>query len=107
MKARGLVEWVKRNALIWFEHIERMGSEHFVRKVYVTESVGLDSRGKSPGRLRDRVKECMCARGATRRERLDQARRESLNRELWRSFYHGHLLEERSRRERGSKALDR
>ena len=29
----GVVEWVKRNTLRWFGHIERMGNEEFVRKV--------------------------------------------------------------------------
>ncbi len=42
----GVVEWVKRNTLRWFGHIERMGSEEFVKKVYVSESVGPNSRGR-------------------------------------------------------------
>ncbi len=50
-----------------------MGNEEFVKKVYMSKSVGPDSRGKPPGRWRERVKEYMCERGATRRERLDQA----------------------------------
>ena len=28
-----VVEWVKRNTLRWFGHIERMKSEEFVKKV--------------------------------------------------------------------------
>ncbi len=55
--------------------------EEFVRKVYVSGGVGPDSRGRPPGRWRDRVKEYMCERGASRR--LDQVRRECLNRERW------------------------
>ncbi len=43
---------------------ERMGSEEFVKKVYVSVSVGPNSRGRPPGRLRDRVKEYVCERGA-------------------------------------------
>ncbi len=27
-------EWVKRSTLRWFVHIERMGNEEFVKKVY-------------------------------------------------------------------------
>ncbi len=46
----GVVEWVKRNTLRWFGHIERMGSEKFVKKVYVSENVGPNSRGRPPGR---------------------------------------------------------
>ncbi len=60
------LESVKRNTLRRFGHIERMGSEEFVRKVYVSESVGPNSRGRPPGTWRDRVKEYMCERGATR-----------------------------------------
>ncbi len=55
---------MKRNMLRWFEHIERMGSEEFVKKVYVSESVGPNSRRRPPGRLRDRIKEYMCEGGA-------------------------------------------
>ncbi len=62
----GVVEWVKRNNLRWFGHIERMGSEKFGKKVYMSESVGPNSIGRPPGRWRDRVKEYMCERGATR-----------------------------------------
>ncbi len=50
----------------WFGHIERMGSEEFVKKV-LSESVGPNSRGKPPGRWRDRVKKYLCERFATRR----------------------------------------
>ncbi len=32
----GVVEWVKRNTLRWFGQIERMKSEYFVKKVYVS-----------------------------------------------------------------------
>ncbi len=69
-----------RNTLRWFRYIERIGSEEFVNKVYVSESVGPNSKGRPPGRFRDRVKEYMCERSATRRGGLDQARRECLGR---------------------------
>ncbi len=62
----GVVEWVKRNTLRWFEHIERMETEEFVKEVYVSESVGPSSRGRPTGRWRDRVKEYMCQRCYTR-----------------------------------------
>ncbi len=67
----GVVEWVKRNSLRWFAHIERMGSEEFVQKVYMSETVDPNSRGRPPRRWRDRVKEYMCGRGATRGGELD------------------------------------
>ena len=46
--------------------------------MYVSESVGPESRGRLPGRWRDRVKEYLCERGATRGGGLDQGRRECL-----------------------------
>ncbi len=69
-----------------------MGSEEFVKKVYVSGGVGPSSRGKPPGRWRDKVKEYMCERGATKWGGLDQARRECLDRERWRLFCCGHPL---------------
>ncbi len=81
-----MLEWRKRNTLRWFGHIKRMESEEFVKKVYVSESVGPNSRGRPLGRWRDRVKEYMCERGATSGGGLDQARRECLDRERWRLF---------------------
>ncbi len=83
---------MKRNTLRWFGHIERMGSEEFVKKVYMSESVDPNSRGRSPMRWRNSVKEYMCERGATRRGGLDQVRRECLGRERRRLFCHDHAL---------------
>ncbi len=39
-----------------------MGTEKFVKKVYMSESVGPTSRGRPLGRWRDRVKEYLCER---------------------------------------------
>ncbi len=33
----GVVEWEKRNTLRWFGHIEKMGSEEFMKNVYLCE----------------------------------------------------------------------
>ncbi len=73
----------------------------------MSESAGPNSRGRPPVRWRDRVKEYMCERGATRGGGPDQARRERLDRERWRLFCLGHPLGGRSRRERGIRAIDR
>ncbi len=62
----GVLELVKRNTLRWFGHIERMCSEKFVKKLYMSESVGPNSRGRPPVRWRDRVKENVSERGAAR-----------------------------------------
>ncbi len=86
----GIVEWVKRNTLRWFGHNERIGNEEFVKKVYISESVGPNSTGRPLGRWQDRAKEYMCEKGATRGVGLDQARREWLDKERWRFFCCGH-----------------
>ncbi len=52
----GVVEWVKRNTLKWFGHVERLGSEEFV-KVYESELKGPKRRGRPLGRWKDRVQE--------------------------------------------------
>ncbi len=65
----GVVEWVKRNTRRWFGHTERMKSVEFVRKVYVSEIVGPNCRGRLLGRWKDRVKEYICERGATMSKR--------------------------------------
>ncbi len=62
----GVVEWVKRNTLKWFGHIKRMRSEEFVKKVYMSENVGPNSRGRPLGKWRDKVNEYICERDATR-----------------------------------------
>ncbi len=33
----GVVEWVKRNTLRWHGHIEKIGSQEFVKKMYMSE----------------------------------------------------------------------
>jgi len=60
--------------------------------VYVSEIEGPSRRGRPLGRWKDKVKEYMCERGAGRRGRLEQARRECLDRERWRLFCLGHPL---------------
>ncbi len=58
----GGVEWVQSNTLKWFGHVERMGSEEFV-KLYESELEGPNRRGRSLGRLKDRVEEYQGERG--------------------------------------------
>ena len=46
----------------------------------------IQTRGRPHGGWKDRVKEYMCERGATRGGGLDQAKKEYLDRERWRHF---------------------
>ncbi len=66
----GVVEWMKRYMLRWFGHIERMKCKEFVKRVYVSESVGPNSRGRLLGRWKDREKEYMSERGVSRGGRI-------------------------------------
>ncbi len=82
-------EWVKRNTLRWFGHIERMNSEEFVKKMNGSETeCSTSPRGRPLGRRKDKVEEYMSERGGTRGGGLEQIRRECLNRERCRLFCH-------------------
>ncbi len=85
----GVVERVKINTLRWFGHNEKMESEEFVKKVYVSKSVGPNSRGRLPQRWNDRVKDYKCERGAPG---FDQGRKEGLDKDRWRLFCLGQSL---------------
>ncbi len=56
----GVVQCVGRSTLRWFGHIERMGNEEFVKKVYLSNAEGTNRRGRPLVRWEDRVKEYVC-----------------------------------------------
>ncbi len=60
----GVVEWVKRSTLRWFGHIERMGHEEFVKRVYLSSVEGTIRRGRPLGRWEDKVKEYVSVSGS-------------------------------------------
>ncbi len=84
-----MVEWVKRNTLRWFGHVERMENEEFLKKVYLSNIEGSSRRGRPHERLEDRVKKYLSER-RVRGNGLEQARKECMDRERWRSFCRGH-----------------
>ncbi len=98
----GVVEWVTRRTLRWFGHIERMGNEEFVKKVYRSSAEGTNRRGRPLGRWEDRVRECVSERGVTGNG-LEWERRECMDGERWRSVCRA---QGRFRRERGVRAAD-
>ncbi len=100
-----MVEWVKRNTLRWFGHIERMENEDSVKKEYWSSVEGPNRRGRPLGRCENMVKEYVSERGV-RGNGLEWARRECIDRERWRSVCRGHLLGGRFRRKRGVGAID-
>ncbi len=89
---------MKRSTLRWLGHIERMGNEEFVKKVYLSSVEGTNRRGRPLVRWDDRVREYVNA--------LHWARRECMDRERWRSICRGHRLGGRSWRERGVRGID-
>ncbi len=89
---------MKGSTLRWFGHIERMGNEEFVKKVYLSSVEGTNRWGRPLGRWKDRVKEYVSERGV-RGNGLEWARKECMDRERWRAVCHGHPLGGRFRRE--------
>ncbi len=77
-----VVEWVKRSTLRWFGHIERMGTEGFVKNVHLSGVEGTNRRGRPLGRWEDRMREHVSERGV-RGNRLEWAKRECMDRERW------------------------
>ncbi len=75
-----------------------MGNEEFFKRVYLSSVEGTNRRGRPLGRWEDRVKEYVSER-EVRRNGLEWARRESMNRERWRSVCRGHSLWGHFRRE--------
>ncbi len=102
---RSVVEWVTRSTQRWFGHIEKMEYEEFVAKVYLSSAEGMTRRGRPLGRWEDRVKEYMSEMGVRGNE-SEWARRESMDRERWRSVCRGHTLGGCLQRERGIRAID-
>ncbi len=82
----------KIHTLRWFGNIERMGTEEFASKVYLSSVEGTNRRGRLLGRWEERVKEYVSERGV-RGNRLEWARRECMDRERWRSVCRDHPLE--------------
>ncbi len=79
------MEWVKRNTLRWFGHIERMETEEFVKKVYLSSVEGRNRGGRPLGRWEDRVKEYISEK-EVRENGLEWARTDCMDRERWRSL---------------------
>ncbi len=93
----------EHSEMVW--HIERMGNEEFVKKVYLSSVEGTNRRGRPLVRWEDRVREYVNERGV-KGNALEWARRECMDREGWRSACRSHTLGGHSRWERGVRAID-
>ena len=103
----GVVEWVKRNTLRWFGHLERMEDGELTKRVYESKIEGVGVRGRPPAKWNSRVEEYMRERNQGRMQELRYARTACKDRDAWRLFCRGHPLAGSSRRERGVRAIDR
>ncbi len=82
---------MKRSTLRCFGHIERIGNEEFVKKMYLNSVESTNRRGRPLGRWEDRVREYVSERGV-RGNGLEWARWECMDRERWRFVCHDHPL---------------
>ncbi len=83
-----MLERVKRNTLRWFGHVERMGSERLIKKVYESEVEVQRGRGRPRARWKDGVERYM-SEGSVGWEEGHQLTRD---RNAWRRFICGHPL---------------
>ncbi len=96
---------MKRSTLRKFGHIERMGNEEFVKKVYLSSVEGTNRRGRPLVRWEDRVREYVSETGV-RGSALEWARRECMDRERWKSICSGYPLGGHSQREQDIRGID-
>ena len=102
----GVVEWVKRNTLRWFGHLERMEKGEITRRVYESEIEGPGVRGRPPVRWINRVEDYVRERNQGRMQVLGNVRQACLDRSSWRNYCRGHPLGGSSRRGRGVGDID-
>ena len=69
-----VLERIVRNILIWFGHVERMGEERLIKRVYRENVEGKGGRGRPQRRWRDEVKELLIGRRLSERKRKVLAR---------------------------------
>ena len=96
----GLLGSTQRDPLCVFPGNTGYSASSKYMKVYVSKIEG-HRRGRSISSWKDMVKEYMHERSADRRWELEQARRESVDRDRWRLLCHGHPLGGHSQGKRG------
>ena len=73
------LERTERNVLKWFGHVERMGEEEMVKRVYQANVDGNRGRRRPQRRWRDEVKDLSLGIGLNEREGITLAR----DRDAW------------------------
>ena len=69
-----VLERIERDVLKWFGHVERMGEERLLKRVYRANVEGNRGRGRPQRRWRDEVKGLLLGRGLNEREGMRLAR---------------------------------
>ena len=69
-----LLERIERSVLKRFGHVERMGEERLVKRVYHANVDGNRGRGRPQKKWRDEVKDLLLERGLSEREGMMLAR---------------------------------
>jgi len=82
---RGVLERAEERMLKWFGHMERMGRDRVVRRVYDAEVEGDRGRGRPRRRWMDGVREALEGRGMT----VEEGRVRAGDREEWAAVVYG------------------
>ena len=74
-----VLERIERNMLKWFRHVERMGEERLIKRMYQANVEGNKGRGRPQRRWRDEVKVLLLGRKLSKKEGMVLAR----DRDAW------------------------
>ena len=69
-----VLERIERNMLKWFRHVERMGEERLIKRMYQANVEGNKGRGRPQRRWRDEVKVLLLGRKLSKKEGMVLAR---------------------------------
>ena len=94
----GIIEWVKRNTLRWFGHVERMQVGELAKRIYTSEVEGTGIRGRPPASWKCVVDKYVRDRIDRRVVSMENVKQMCLVRDAWRRFCRGHHLEGVSQR---------
>ena len=86
----GVVEWVKRSSLRWYGHVRRMSEERMAKRVFESYVSGENGRGRPPITWEGKVEGYIRERVTGGVRGLEVAKEICLDRNLWKTFCHGH-----------------
>ena len=88
----GVMEWMKRNTLRWYGHVNRLEEDRLVKRVYDSEVDGRVGRGRPLMTWDNRVDQYIGERVGKGRGAIGRAKERCGDRVAWRLFCHGHPL---------------